>query len=246
MKEWTEIPKIELYSDGGAEPNPGKGGYGVILSHKGYRKEFFQGFKLTTNNRMELMGVIVGLEQLKTKSEVRVFTDSKYVVDGIEKGWAKRWKANNWFRTKNEMAINSDLWERLLDLISKHNVKFNWIKGHVGHIENERCDFLASMAIKSKILLDDTGFEKSSDNGLSKDIESSAKSNIQTKVKIKNVGDLCRKCNTPVEKRIPKSKKIKKGQTYYFEYYLYCPKCEEIYLVEEAKRIINNSDLFEI
>jgi len=244
MKEWTEIPKIELYSDGGAEPNPGKGGYGVILSHKGYRKEFSQGFKHTTNNRMELMGVIVGLEQLKTSSEVQVYTDSKYVVDGIEKGWAKSWKAKNWYRTKNEKAINSDLWERLLNLISKHKVKFNWIKGHVGHAENERCDYLAGMALKSNNLLDDTGFNTTADKHLTDSIETSVHWTSQTKIIIKKAGDLCRKCNTPVEKRIPKNKKLKKNQTYYFEYYLFCPKCEEMYLVEEAKRLVQNTNMF--
>ena len=95
MATSIEIPNIKLYSDGGAKPNPGKGGFGVILSHKGIEKEFLKGYKLTTNNRMELMGVIFGLEQLKVKSNVQVFTDSKYVVDGIEKGWAKNWKAND-------------------------------------------------------------------------------------------------------------------------------------------------------
>lgn len=244
MDNGKEIPKVELYSDGGAEPNPGKGGYGVILSHKGYRKEFCQGYKLTTNNRMELMGVIVGLKQLKTKSEVQVYTDSKYVVDGIEKGWAERWKKNNWLRTKNEMAINSDLWKRLLELCSEHIVKFNWIKGHVGHLENERCDFLASTAIKSNNLLEDEGFDGISNNHLSSNSVLSKVPQLHPVIKIKNVGDLCRKCQTPVEKRIPKNKKIKKDQVYYFEYYLYCPKCQEMYLVEEAKRYIDKLDLF--
>ena len=92
MKKWTEIPDIELYSDGGAKPNPGKGGFGVILSYKEKKKKFFQGYELTKNNRMELMGVIFGLERFKSKSNVQVFTDSKYVIDGITKGWAEKWK----------------------------------------------------------------------------------------------------------------------------------------------------------
>jgi hypothetical protein len=103
--EWAEIPEINLYSDGGAEPNPGKGGFGVIMSYQGIKREFSQGYELTTNNRMELMGVIYGLERLKTKSVVNVFTDSRYVIDGIEKGWAEKWKPKNWFRTRMKWQL---------------------------------------------------------------------------------------------------------------------------------------------
>src|SRR6478736_3551787 len=103
LMNWEDIPEIDLYSDGGAEPNPGKGGFGVIMSYKSNIREFSEGYELTTNNRMELMGVICGLERLKTKSLVNVFTDSQYVVHGIEKGWAERWKSKNWFRTRTEM-----------------------------------------------------------------------------------------------------------------------------------------------
>lgn len=160
MSNWGEMPEIFMYSDGGAEPNPGKGGYGVILSWKGHRKEFSQGYRKTTNNRMELLGVITGLEKLKTRSKVRVFTDSRYVIDGIEKGWAKRWKANNWYRTKKEKAINIDLWERLLNLLDQHEVRFFWVKGHSGHPENERCDELATLALQSGDLLVDEGYKE--------------------------------------------------------------------------------------
>ncbi|NOR29239.1 MAG: ribonuclease HI [Lutibacter sp.] len=153
------MPDIELYSDGGAVPNPGKGGFGIILSYKGTRKEFFKGYKLTTNNRMELMGVIFGLEQLKTKSNVIVYTDSKYVVDGITKGWAEKWKENDWKRKKNVKAINCDLWERLLKAISEHTVEFKWVKGHSGHLENERCDALANIGINADTLIIDDGYE---------------------------------------------------------------------------------------
>ena len=156
---WKDIPEIDLYSDGGAEPNPGKGGFGIIMSYKGTKKEFSQGFRLTTNNRMELMGVIHGLERLKTKAIVNVYSDSRYVVDGITKGWAKKWKANNWYRNKTEKAINCDLWERLLVLISnQQEVKFNWIRGHFGHPENERCDQLAVEASQYGPLHEDTGY----------------------------------------------------------------------------------------
>lgn len=160
----SDLPLIKLYSDGGAEPNPGKGGFGLILKHAHHYKEVSQGFQETTNNRMELLGVITGFEKLKHQSEVHIYTDSKYVVDGIEKGWAKRWRSNNWYRNKKEKALNPDLWERLLDHISKHRVKFFWVKGHNGHRENERCDLLASKAIRNKELLVDEGYIKESDH----------------------------------------------------------------------------------
>ncbi|MBO0592879.1 ribonuclease HI [Cellulophaga sp. E16_2] len=248
MKKWTEIPNIELYSDGGAEPNPGKGGYGVILCYKGKQKEFFESFKLTTNNRMELMGVITGLEKLKTKSNVQVYTDSKYVIDGITKGWAKKWKSNGWKKKKNGQAkaINSDLWARLLNVIYKHNVEFNWVKGHSGHTENERCDTLASYGIHSTELKEDNGYEAKKSNTEQK-ININTSNTNKEKVKVEKEGDNCRKCNEPVVKKTrKKTKKIKPNQTYYFEYILLCPSCKTMYLTEDAKReITTENKLFE-
>lgn len=244
--ERNEIPEINLYSDGGAEPNPGKGGFGVIMSYKGIKREFSQGYELTTNNRMELMGVIYGLERLKAKSIVNVFTDSRYVIDGIEKGWAAKWKSKNWYRTRTEKATNSDLWERLLNIISKQEaVKFNWVKGHAGHLENERCDELAFEALQGNDLLVDEGYRPNhSDNS-----EKTETGHLQTnfkKNKVTTEGDACRKCGTNVVKKPTKKKVTKPGQTYYYEYYLSCPKCKTIYLLEEAKKeiISQDKDLF--
>lgn len=235
---YDEIPEIDLYSDGGADPNPGKGGFGVIMVYKGKRKEFSQGYMLTTNNRMELLGVIYGLERLKTKSIVNIYTDSRYVINGIEKGWAKKWKSNNWYRTKSQVALNSDLWERLLvSIAEQEDVKFNWVKGHTGHAENERCDELASLALNGENLLEDVGYE-TNDYTINK--ETVPKPKTRKKVKIEKVGDLCRSCGTAVIKKTPKKRKIKKNQTYYFEYYLYCPDCKAIYHLEEAKRNIED------
>lgn len=225
----TEVPKIDLFSDGGAEPNPGKGGYGVILRHGEYEKEFSQGYKLTTNNRMELMGVIVGLQMLKTQAEVKVWTDSKYVVEAVEKGWAKKWKENNWFRTKNEKAINIDLWERLLELLGKHEVNFNWIKGHSGHKENERCDKLAELALNGNKLIEDNGYQP----------------DLEIKVKVEREGDECRKCGSTVEKRFPRHKNKKNQPSVYYEYYLFCPGCHTTYHTELARREIDNPSLFD-
>lgn len=136
---------VYIYSDGACSGNPGPGGYGVILRCEGKEMELSGGEKDTTNNRMELMGVITGLEALKYPCKVIFQTDSKYVVDSVTKGWARSWKKNNWVKSDKKPALNSDLWERLLALLDKHDVTFTWIKGHAGHAENERCDKLAVM-----------------------------------------------------------------------------------------------------
>ena len=153
------LPKVELYSDWWAAPNPWKAGYGIILCYKDIKKEFNQGYTLSTNNRMEMTGVITGLSKLKTKSQVEVYTDSQYTINGIEKWWALKWRENNWMRTKSEKATNYDLWKILLELTEKHEVKFHWVKWHNWHIENERCDELATLALEGDDLIEDTGFE---------------------------------------------------------------------------------------
>lgn len=138
-----ERKTVYIFSDGACSGNPGPGGYGVILRCDGKEKELSGGEAHTTNNRMELSGVIKGLEALKFPCEVIIQTDSKYVVDGIEKGWAKSWRRNGWIKSDKKPALNSDLWGRLLELLEVHDVRFTWIKGHAGHEENERCDRLA-------------------------------------------------------------------------------------------------------
>lgn len=154
------MKKIQLYTDGACSGNPGPGGYGVVLRYKDQEKEKAQGFRLTTNNRMELLAVIKGLEAIKEPCEVEIFSDSKYIVDAVNQRWVYKWKANGWMRNKKEKALNSDLWNRLLILLEKHKTTFNWVKGHAGHPENERCDFLATEAIKSPKLLEDEEFTK--------------------------------------------------------------------------------------
>ena len=147
--------KINLYTDGSAKGNPGKGGFGIILIAGKYYKEISQGFRHTTNNRMELLAVIVGLEKLsKENSIVQVYSDSKYVVDAVEKKWVFNWEKKN-FKGKK----NSDLWKRFLIIFRKHKVSFTWIKGHAGHTENEKCDLLAVEASENKNLLVDQGYE---------------------------------------------------------------------------------------
>ena len=135
---------IVIYTDGGCLNNPGPGGYGVVIQNGKKTKELSGGYRLTTNNRMELMACIVGLGSLKKGTSVTLFSDSKYVVDGITKGWAERWRANGWMKNKRQAAINPDLWEKLLVLCARHDVQFRWVKGHAGNEGNERCDQLAT------------------------------------------------------------------------------------------------------
>lgn len=146
---------ITIFTDGAAKGNPGRGGYGVVLKSGPHYKELSEGFRLTTNNRMELLAVIKGLEELKTKgSTVLVVSDSKYVVEAVEKGWL--W---NWIKIGFKDKKNKDLWIRFVNIYRQHQVKFKWIKGHNGHAENERCDQLAVAAAEQKDLLIDQVYE---------------------------------------------------------------------------------------
>lgn len=149
--------KINIYTDGSSLGNPGPGGFGVVMTtDKGHYKEISMGFRRTTNNRMELLSVITALEMLKAPSKnVTIFSDSKYVVDAIEKGWLRSWEKKNFDKKKNP-----DLWRRFLRAVKPHSVKFQWIKGHAGHEQNERCDRLAVAAASQPNLPPDTGYEE--------------------------------------------------------------------------------------
>jgi ribonuclease HI len=150
---------VEIYTDGACKGNPGPGGYGAVLLSGGHRKELSGGFRKTTNNRMELLACIEGLRSLKRPSKVVLTSDSKYVVEAVNKGWARRWRANGWRLSPSKQAKNPDLWKQLLDLCAEHSVCFKWIKGHAGHPENERCDVLAVEASQLKDLPADAAFE---------------------------------------------------------------------------------------
>ncbi|NIK73197.1 ribonuclease HI [Thermonema lapsum] len=146
---------IEVYTDGASLGNPGPGGYGVIMRYKQHEKEFSKGFRLTTNNRMELLAVIEALKQIKGSGwQVVVYSDSQYVVNAIEKGWLKKWQQRGFKNT-----ANADLWKQLLPLLQKHRVRFVWVKGHAGHAENERCDCLAVQAAQHGALHIDHAYE---------------------------------------------------------------------------------------
>ncbi len=155
----TSKPQITIHTDGACIGNPGRGGYGVVLQFGEQRKELSGGYRLTTNNRMELMGPIKALQTLEQSYFVILYSDSRYVVDAIEKGWVERWRAKGWMRNKKDRAVNPDLWECLLDLCSEHEVEFRWVRGHAGNRYNERCDRLATQAARQKGLPIDEGYE---------------------------------------------------------------------------------------
>ena len=134
---------VTLYTDGACSGNPGPGGWGAILEYKGIEKEFSGGEESTTNNRMELTAVIRGLEALKEPCIVELYSDSKYVIDALEKGWAVSWRAKGWKKADKKPALNPELWDELLSLCNTHKVEFVWVKGHAGHPYNERCDTMA-------------------------------------------------------------------------------------------------------
>lgn len=140
------MKKVDVFTDGACQGNPGPGGWGAILRYNGVEKELSGGDPETTNNRMELMAVISALEALKEPCEVTLCSDSQYVCNAISKGWARSWKKNGWRRGNKEPALNPDLWELLLQQLDRHHVTVNWVKGHAGHPENERCDRLAVAA----------------------------------------------------------------------------------------------------
>ena len=137
------MKQVNVYTDGACSGNPGPGGWGAILEYKGTRKEHSCGEAQTTNNRMEMTAVLRALEALKEPCRVVLCSDSKYVIDALSKGWAKKWRANGWKRGDKKPALNPDLWEQLLNACERHEIEYQWIKGHAGHPENERCDELA-------------------------------------------------------------------------------------------------------
>jgi ribonuclease HI len=160
LQHTNELKHVTLYTDGACIGNPGPGGYGVVLLYEGQRKELSGGFRLTTNNRMEIMAAIVGLQTLKSRCAVTLYSDSRYLVESMTQGWAKQWQANHWRRGKRGKALNSDVWEQLLDLCDQHEVEFVWVQGHAGHRENERCDQLSMQAAQRKDLPTDTAYEE--------------------------------------------------------------------------------------
>jgi len=153
------LKEVVAYTDGACSGNPGPGGYGVVLLWNGHRKEISRGFRHTTNNRMEMMAVIEALRTLKGPCKVTVWSDSQYVVHAVEKGWAKRWRQNDWRKSDKTPALNSDLWAELLSLLESHPARLRWTRGHAGDPENERADELAVAALRGERLEVDAVYE---------------------------------------------------------------------------------------
>ncbi|MGQ9823379.1 MAG: ribonuclease HI [Desulfotomaculales bacterium] len=151
-------PIVEIYTDGACAGNPGPGGYGVVLKFKNLTKELSGGFSLTTNNRMELMAVIKGLEALKVPCRVILYSDSQYLINSVTKGWLEKWRKNGWRRNSKEPVKNVDLWKKLLSLSSRHEITWRWVKGHAENFYNNRCDLLATEALKKNTLPPDEGY----------------------------------------------------------------------------------------
>lgn len=238
---------VTIYTDGGCDPNPGPGGYGVVLLYGRARKELSGGFRRTTNNRMEICAAIRALECLKHPCIVTLYSDSQYVVNAMTKGWALRWQAKSW-RRKSTRVPNSDLWQKLLDLCTQHTVDFRWVRGHNGNPENERCDQLATAALQAPDLPEDEGYSPDQSDEEPALLLASPEalpnpdapaeqpeSRPASSGKITHEGQPCRKCATAVIRRTPR-KAPKPNQDYYYEYYLYCPACHTMYMLDEAKR----------
>jgi ribonuclease HI len=158
LPHFLMLKQISLFTDGSCLGNPGPGGYGAILVYKEHRKELSQGYRLTTNNRMEMMAAIAGLQSLQEPCRVRLTTDSQYVKQGITQ-WIQNWKRRGWLTASKEPVKNVDLWKLLDTEVQRHQVDWHWVKGHSGHDENERCDVLARDAAMSSDLLEDTGYQ---------------------------------------------------------------------------------------
>jgi ribonuclease HI len=216
------LPKVEIYTDGGCQPNPGPGGYAAVLLHPKKRAETSGGFRLTTNNRMEIYAAIAGLDMLTKPCKVTLYSDSQYLVKAMREGWVEAWKKKGWWRTNQERPENFDLWQRLDLLCETHQVEFQWIKGHAGNLENERCDSLSMAALSKSDLPVDEGYKNRG-------------ANDDRRPRIEQEGQPCWKCSTPVVKQ--QSRK-NPNRDYYYEYYLWCPKCNSTYEVEAAKRLV--------
>ena len=230
-----ELKHVTIYTDGACIGNPGPGGYGVVLLYGGHRKELSGGFALTTNNRMEIMAAIVGLEALNRRCRGILHSDSQYLVKAMTEGWARRWQAKGWWRTKEQRASNADLWERLLAVCARHEVEFAWVRGHAGDRENERCDELSCQAASQRHLPIDEGYSPPQRQATEWKARTTREGELWQQEKITHEGQPCRKCATPVVRRTPRPRSHV-GRNHYYEYYLYCPTCKTMYLVEEAKK----------
>ncbi len=252
--------KVYIFTDGASVGNPGPGGWGVVIREGSTKREISGGFRRTTNNRMELIAAIQALKALPPGKEVELVSDSKYLIESIITGRVNSWRAKGWRHSPKRPVANADLWKTLAGLLDLHHIQFTWVRGHSGHQENERANFLAQQALLKPGLPPDEGYEFSlhsfqpglftegmqrvgqerrsklepQNNSQSADTEVVGKKLTDNGRAITREGQACRKCGTAVIKRTPK-RKTKPGQKYYYAYYFTCPNCGTNYLVEDAK-----------
>ncbi len=154
--------RIAVYTDGACKGNPGPGGYGAVILHEGSRKELSGGYRLTTNNRMELQSLVAALSALEAPCSLEIYSDSQYLIGGFQKSWVRNWKRNGWLTAAKEPVQNRDLWMKLDALLARHSFEFHWVRGHASNVENNRCDELAVRASRAKELMTDDEYEESS------------------------------------------------------------------------------------
>ncbi len=225
--------QVAIFTDGGAQPRTGVGGYGVVLRFGDTSKELSEGFANTNSSRMELLATIAGLEALKHPCRVRMYSDSRYVVDAVNQGWLFRTASKGWPQGKTN---NVDLWMRFLDAYLTHEVEMIWVKGHAGVTDNDRCDELATLAMKGSNLTHDSVRPT---NGRSTKPASVSANGVRLSSP-KQPGDLCPHCHTALARREPK--KHKAGAAYWYAWYLYCAACKRMYHVPEARVVRQTSD----
>lgn len=230
--------RVEIYTDGACIGNPGPGGWAALIRSARREKLISGGYQLTTNNRMELTAVIKALGEVPDDTQlIDLYSDSRYVVEAIEQGWADSWAAKKWKKSANKPVPNADLWKKLLALLALKPVNWHWVKGHAGHPENERVDQAAQREAALNPQEIDTGYIEENEPLLSLPLFSGPEvtSLAQGRGAVKKAGDVCRRCGEKVEKRVPK-RKVNPNQYYYYAYYFQCPGCKTIYYTEDAKR----------
>jgi ribonuclease HI len=234
----------DIFTDGSSSGNPGPGGWAAILRSAGGTRELSGGFRRTTNNRMELLAAIKALEAVDQTATIDLYSDSRYLVESITKGWVTNWQKKGWVRAQNQKVPNTDLWKRLLLVLQQRTVRFHWVEGHAGHPENERADRLAVAAGARKNLPADEGYEETGGVKPTPDRQPdlfAAPPPAQAASSAEPAeGRPCRKCGARLVKRIPKAKPTP-GQKYYYAYYFACPQCGTNYFTNAARREINGN-----
>ena len=220
----NNLPKVSLYCRSFIDKVTAKAAYTIIMKYNDIEKSFSESFRKSTNNRLELMGIISGFQKLKKTVDITVYISYHYIIDPFEKDWISNWVENNWISNKRRIA-NQDLWKQLLDLTKEHIVKFEYCNNEY----IKKCYTLSQLETQKNIEFKiDEVFEEECSQEIRED----------RKIRIDKEGDLCRKCSTPVVKKTPTQKKIKENQIYYYEYILQCPNCRTIFFVESAKRYL--------